>query len=168
MTIGFPQPRVRALFVASVLLLAGLVGCSSGGKSNAGSGGTLGRGGAGGITASGGMIGSGGTMAASGGRVGMDGGSPDHSTTMLAGLGQPCTTGAECSSTYCADGVCCNSACAGVCVSCAATNSVGICLPAAENTDPRKDCTDEGAASCGKNGTCDGTGACQLYVAGVA
>ena len=31
----------------------------------------------------------------------------------LAALGQACTTGADCDSTFCADGVCCNEACGG-------------------------------------------------------
>jgi hypothetical protein len=42
----------------------------------------------------------------------------------------------------------------------------GMCLPVgAGKTDPHKVCTDAGASSCGKNGLCDGAGACALYPA---
>jgi Cellulose binding domain len=166
MTIGFPQPRVRALIIVSALILSGLGGCSSGGKSNTGTGGKAGGGGAT-TTGSGGKGGTAGTTTSSGGQIGTDAGAADHPTTSLAALGAPCTKGADCASTFCADGVCCNSACDGICVTCDATNNVGTCLPAEVNSDPRDDCKDEGATSCGKNGTCDGTGSCQLYVAGV-
>jgi hypothetical protein len=160
---------VRALIVVSALILSGL-GCSNGGQVGSGIGGRGASGGAtasGGKTGIGGAIGSGGTTAASGGQVGTDAGT-DHPTKMLAAIGQPCQAGADCDSTFCADGVCCKTACDGVCVTCSSTGNVGTCLPADVNTDPRDDCKDEGAATCGKNGSCDGTGACQLYVAGVA
>jgi hypothetical protein len=42
----------------------------------------------------------------------------------------------------------------------------GMCLPVeAGKPDPRKICVDGGASSCGKNGLCDGAGACSLYPA---
>jgi hypothetical protein len=166
MTIGFPQPRVRALLVASILVLSGLAGCGGGGKTNSDGGA---KGGSGGSTSAGGTIGSGGTTTGSGGQVGVDMGASDRpTTTPLAAIGQPCKVGTDCQSTFCADGVCCNTACNGVCVTCSSTDNVGTCIPADVNTDPRSDCTDEGSSTCGKNGNCDGTGACQLYVAGVA
>ena len=56
MTIGFPQPRVRALLVASVLILSGLGGCSSGGRANT-------DGGASGVNGGNGRTGSGGATA---------------------------------------------------------------------------------------------------------
>ncbi|HEY6478344.1 MAG TPA: hypothetical protein VI456_17325, partial [Polyangia bacterium] len=164
---------MRALLVASVLILSGLAGCSGGGgKTNTDGGASGGSGGSGAKTGSGGTTASGGSgsggMAASGGQVGVDMGSADHPATPLAAIGQPCKTGTDCDSTFCADGVCCKTSCTGTCVTCASTDNVGTCIPADVNTDPRSDCTDEGQSSCGKNGNCDGTGACQLYVAGVA
>jgi len=43
-----------------------------------------------------------------------------------------------------------------------------MCLAiAAGKSDPHAVCKDSGAASCGKNGLCDGAGGCALYPAGV-
>jgi hypothetical protein len=82
--------------------------------------------------------------------------------------GQPCTVdGPACTSGFCVDGVCCATACADVCYSCATEASAGICVPSAVGTDPRDDCDDEGVASCGHDGTCDGSGACRRYPIGV-
>jgi len=42
----------------------------------------------------------------------------------------------------------------------------GMCLPVGSGkADPHKMCADAGATSCGKNGLCDGAGACALYPA---
>jgi hypothetical protein len=87
--------------------------------------------------------------------------------------GQPCVTGSDCASGYCPaqDGVCCDAACTGVCESCRAkkTGDVdGSCAPVVGDTDPDNECVDQGAASCGKSGVCDGAlvPACKLYGAG--
>jgi hypothetical protein len=98
-----------------------------------------------------------------------DGGGTDTSHGEAPGiaLGQPCTDAAKCGSGICVDGVCCNAACDGACLTCAASGSVGTCVPADIGTNPRNGCTDMGAASCGSDGLCDGTGSCQNYVAGV-
>jgi hypothetical protein len=78
--------------------------------------------------------------------------------------GAGCTAGTDCTSTHCADGVCCDGACTGACTSCNQTGMEGMCLPVAAGTpDPRKMCVDAGAPSCGKNGLCDGAGVCALY-----
>jgi len=80
--------------------------------------------------------------------------------------GAGCTLGTDCVSTHCVDGVCCGTACAGSCTSCNQTGMEGMCLPVGMGKpDPRKLCVDGGASSCGKNGLCDGAGACQLYPA---
>jgi hypothetical protein len=80
-----------------------------------------------------------------------------------------CTEDAECISGNCVDGVCCNTACQGPCVSCALPGKLGACSPvAAGMRDPRALCVDEGAPSCGHDGTCDGLGGCGLYAAGVS
>ena len=82
-------------------------------------------------------------------------------------LGQPCAQASECVSGFCADGVCCGSACTEVCRTCAAQGSLGTCLPADLGTDPRNDVRhDSGIASCGNDGVCDGAGACEKYSSG--
>ena len=81
--------------------------------------------------------------------------------------GQPCSAGTECASSFCVDGVCCNSACAGACHSCALSTSLGTCAPSpAGAADPRQTCADQHAASCGTDGTCDGAGSCHKYPTG--
>src|SRR5262249_7305354 len=81
--------------------------------------------------------------------------------------GQTCAAAGECLSNFCVDGVCCESACAGACRSCALASSPGMCKNTpGGNSDPRGMCTDTGVASCGTNGKCDGSGACQKYADG--
>jgi hypothetical protein len=82
-------------------------------------------------------------------------------------IGQPCGAGASCASGFCADGVCCQTACQGACLTCSAAGSVGTCIPAEIGTNPRNGCTDMGKASCGTDGVCDGTGSCENYASGV-
>jgi hypothetical protein len=78
--------------------------------------------------------------------------------------GATCTANADCASGFCADGVCCNVACQGGCVSCATTGRLGTCWPIDQGVpDPRAVCKDQGAASCGANGKCDGYGGCEKY-----
>jgi hypothetical protein len=81
--------------------------------------------------------------------------------------GQTCAKGSECASTLCVDGVCCADACQGACRSCALPSSMGRCTPVPAGTlDPRATCVDLGAASCGTDGVCDGTGSCRKYAMG--
>ena len=56
-----------------------------------------------------------------------------------AGLGVACTNASECPSGFCVDGVCCESACSGVCEACNLAEK-GKCLPHPANTDPDKEC----------------------------
>jgi hypothetical protein len=53
-------------------------------------------------------------------------------------------------------------------MSCNGTSAPGHCaaVPAGK-PDPRGRCADQGTASCGSNGLCDGGGACALYPADV-
>jgi hypothetical protein len=91
----------------------------------------------------------------------------------MRGLGQACSTGTQCKSGFCADGVCCESDCQGRCSYCALPSALGRCVPIAADvpdpraaagvSDPNRVCTDQGAASCGTNGRCDGQGGCQRY-----
>jgi hypothetical protein len=81
-------------------------------------------------------------------------------------LGQVCSSGPECASNFCADGVCCESACTGSCFSCRLSGSAGRCVPvAAGAADPKNVCRDQTPASCGNDGTCNGLGACRKYAA---
>jgi hypothetical protein len=81
--------------------------------------------------------------------------------------GSTCTTAADCASSFCVDGVCCNEACGGACRSCALASAKGTCTPIAANTvDNRKVCKDQGVGTCGTNGRCDGAGGCAKYATG--
>ncbi len=86
--------------------------------------------------------------------------------------GQPCSAGRECSTGFCVEGVCCDTACNGVCQACTAANKAsgddGACDLAKAATDAHGDCPDDGALSCKRDGLCDGAGACSLYAAGIA
>ncbi|MBK8255273.1 MAG: hypothetical protein IPK82_21760 [Polyangiaceae bacterium] len=78
--------------------------------------------------------------------------------------GAACTVGTECVSTFCADGVCCNSACNTACQACTATKkgsgADGTCASIAGGTDPDNEC--------GGTANCNGAGACGLFANGVA
>jgi hypothetical protein len=80
--------------------------------------------------------------------------------------GAGCVADSDCTSSHCVDGVCCGDPCTSACYSCNQTGKEGMCLPvAAGSPDPRKMCVDAGPSSCGKNGLCNGAGACQVYPA---
>jgi len=79
-------------------------------------------------------------------------------------MGASCKAAGECLSNFCVDGFCCESACDGACRTCGSSGSPGRCLDvAAGRDDPHHQCKDTGAASCGTDGTCDGSGACRQY-----
>jgi len=85
--------------------------------------------------------------------------------------GELCGANADCTTGFCVDGVCCNSACTGSCLACGEGmkedgSAAGTCGPAKKGSDPRDECTDEGPLTCGRTGTCDGKGACALYASG--
>jgi hypothetical protein len=82
------------------------------------------------------------------------------------GDGDPCTDAAMCTSGQCVDGVCCDSACGDICHSCALEGSKGVCALADVGTDPRDDCPDDRVGTCGRDGVCDGSGACRHYPIG--
>ncbi|HXU01088.1 MAG TPA: hypothetical protein VN903_08855 [Polyangia bacterium] len=80
--------------------------------------------------------------------------------------GAVCSKDADCASGFCTDGVCCNIACRGACVSCNQIGRVGTCWPIDLGAaDPHGICKDKGPPSCGQTGTCDGIGGCALYAA---
>jgi hypothetical protein len=81
--------------------------------------------------------------------------------------GASCSEAKECGSGFCAQGVCCDAACDGTCVSCALGTSRGTCMPVPAGTvDQGGKCADQGGDTCGSNGKCDGAGACQKYALG--
>jgi hypothetical protein len=83
------------------------------------------------------------------------------------GIGAGCISNTECATGFCADGLCCNVACQGSCVSCALPGRSGTCWPIdAGAPDPRGICQDQGTATCGMNGKCDGNGGCARYPPG--
>jgi hypothetical protein len=85
----------------------------------------------------------------------------------LKGIGKTCADGTECLSKFCAQGVCCNSACNGSCQSCALPSSLGACSSVPNGAaDPQRTCQNKGQATCDTDGLCDGKGACRLYAGG--
>jgi hypothetical protein len=78
-------------------------------------------------------------------------------------VGSSCADAGDCNSGSCAQGVCCQMACAGGCQSCAVPMSEGVCLNVPAGDDPLGQCMDDGAVSCGHDGTCDGLGGCRDY-----
>jgi len=86
--------------------------------------------------------------------------------TNLEQSGSDCAGNGECGSGACVDSVCCESTCTGTCMACsdALTGAGdGVCAPILAGTDPNYDCADAGASTCGQNGSCNGSGACQDY-----
>ena len=77
----------------------------------------------------------------------------------LKAIGASCGGGSECMSGDCVDGVCCENACGGTCMSC--RNSAhgageGRCRAVRSGSDPNNECAD---GTC-RTGTCNGSGAC--------
>ena len=74
--------------------------------------------------------------------------------------GQACASGAQCQSGTCADGVCCDVACNGLCRACNLPGSAGTCTAIPAGSDPANECP-------GSN-HCNGQGACGDGANGVA
>src|ERR1700690_990826 len=93
---------------------------------------------------------------------GSDGGGPNKDN------GLACTCPSECKSNSCVDGYCCDSACAGTCMSCGLPTSLGVCtmVPAGVKSTRPTECVAQDPKTCLLDGTCDGTGACRNYPAG--
>jgi hypothetical protein len=127
----------------------------------------------GGTTAEGGVSVDGGTHADGGasveGGADAEGGTGAEGSTGAA-LGVPCTASGQCASASCASGVCCDTACAGLCQGCSnalkGTGADGVCGNVGAGNDSSNACVDQGAASCGTDGKCDGNGGCQIYASG--
>jgi hypothetical protein len=80
--------------------------------------------------------------------------------------GRPCDRAAQCASGFCAQGVCCRTACPGICMACNLASAPGQCAPVPAGEDPLEGCAAEAPSSCGLDGTCNGQGACRRYPAG--
>jgi hypothetical protein len=82
-------------------------------------------------------------------------------------LGTACMSDGECETGFCVEGVCCDSRCDPSCSSCLAARKAsgadGVCGSVMAGQDPKAECPDQPAATCGTSGACDGQGACALY-----
>ncbi len=111
----------------------------------------------------GGMAGGGGGQAGTGGVVGT-GGTPGKTN------GMTCKGPGECSSNFCVDGVCCESACTGPCVACSNAKTGqgdGNCRAEPAGQDYDGDCPTTPMNSCGSTGQgCNGSGQCKKWAAG--
>ncbi len=81
-------------------------------------------------------------------------------------LGQACGASGQCASGACVDGVCCNGACTERCSACNLPGSVGRCAAVPTGQDPAAECAAQDRATCGRDGACNGAGACRLQAAG--
>ena len=79
--------------------------------------------------------------------------------------GTACSSASACASGFCVDGVCCESACDGICVSCNQAGQAGKCSAYAAGSDPQKEC---GLGSGVCRSTCNGAGACDYPQNGTA
>ena len=84
----------------------------------------------------------------------------------VAEQGGRCTLDAGCATGFCVDGVCCESACEGLCESCAVDGLLGVCSAVPEGYDPRGDCPIDSESTCGRSGVCSGLRSCGLYPEG--
>ena len=73
---------------------------------------------------------------------------------------QTCTEAAQCANGFCVDGICCNEACTGTCVSCNQAQSPGTCLPVVDAEDPSASTPCTGTNIC--TVSADGQPACKL------
>jgi hypothetical protein len=79
--------------------------------------------------------------------------------------GAVCTDAAS-ARAFCVDGVCCQTECAGLPLV-RGPGKQGTCTLVPEGVKHR-DCADQGAETCGFDGTCDGLGACRRHPAAPA
>lgn len=78
-------------------------------------------------------------------------------------LGTACLSQTQCDSGNCVDGVCCSASTCPACQKCNVKGDGTCGAVAAGQPDTKAMCTDQGAASCGQNGLCDGNSGCQTY-----
>jgi hypothetical protein len=170
----------------------GVISTGGSGAGGTGAGGIVGTGGAAGAGATGGTAGVRGTGGAAGltggsggaggsagaaGVAGMDAAAGSGTTDAGSdsrpdgGNGGPCSAATGCLSGFCVDGVCCETACAGLCNACASAKTGaadGLCRPISAGSDPDNECTGDTQTGCGLDGMCDGAGACRKWINGTA
>ena len=103
---------------------------------------------------------------------GGDGGTEDMSESdgfiTSGNPGDPCVSDDMCSTGFCSvDGVCCDSKCDGACQACNLPGTPGTCTDIPAGTMPQAghaDCGPDPQSTCMRDGTCDGHGACQLWL----
>jgi hypothetical protein len=91
----------------------------------------------------------------------------DPTTPVFAANGASCTSPAECASSFCVDGVCCERACTEACFACASRltfRADGTCAATSGGLDPHGDCGSTPGACVGPY--CDGAGRCKPAPAG--
>jgi hypothetical protein len=80
--------------------------------------------------------------------------------------GAACGKANQCASGFCADSVCCSSVCGLPCYSCNVAGHAGQCTPVEAGQQPHGECPAESAATCGRAGGCNGSGACRVFASG--
>jgi hypothetical protein len=95
-----------------------------------------------------------------------DSGQSCQSGTCVGAPGIACTSNGQCATGICVDSVCCSTVCSGTCQACNLAGQVGTCSNIPAGTDPANECADQGAASCGTIGYCNGSGSCAYYPVG--
>lgn len=180
--------RTVGLLSGITLTFMLVASCTLSGEVDRGAGGTSGAAvasagtqsetaGVGGLTGAGGLAGVGG-LASSGGAGGMqpetsggggaageggEGGMPTEGDPVQPN-GVDCSSDAECASGFCVDKVCCDTKCGAACSSCRGENTGmadGVCGFVTSGTDANDDCAESNDA-CGRDGSCDGAGACRF------
>ncbi len=102
-----------------------------------------------------------------------DGGLGDMSMNgdLTAGMrhqGEACSPADTCDTGNCVDGYCCNSTCDNTCQACNVAGLLGICSNIANGATPvgSRVCNAQDKSTCGRDGTCDGTGNCRDWPGG--
>ena len=91
---------------------------------------------------------------------------PPGTVSASKGRAESCTCNAECQTGFfCADGLCCTSACGQTCKACNLASSLGECnfVPSDQKPHDPSVCTASTPATCGQDGFCDGKGGCHKY-----
>lgn len=79
--------------------------------------------------------------------------------------GSGCGCDAQCASGICVDGICCDRRCDGTCEACDVSGKLGTCTFVPDGVAPKSpgQCAAEPASTCGRDGLCDGAGACRKH-----